>query len=86
MSQFHTKAVSDYITRLKQETSELAPSRETLKKVARDPEVPSIGNNPIDVNTGQVVDYERLQPYMERAGYLPAIAMKLFLEENESDL
>lgn len=86
MSKFHTKAVSDYINRLKQEIPELKPSLETLRKAAREPEVEYIGLNPIDRSTGEIIDYERLQPYMEKAGYLPALAFKLLQRDLQNDL
>lgn len=86
MSEMHTKAVNDYIKRLKQEIAALKPSRETLKRAATEEEVPTICGNPIDVMTGAVVDYERLQPYMEKAGYLPALAFKLLQEDLQNDL
>lgn len=35
----------------------------------------------INVRTGEVVDYARLDPYMKKAGYLPALAMQL--EQNK---
>ena len=81
MSKSHTKAVNDYIKRLKREIPELQPSRETLKAIAREPEITQFHLDPIDPSTGELVDYERLQPYMEKAGYLPAVAFKLLQED-----
>jgi hypothetical protein len=46
-------------------------------------EVETIGLDPIDKDTGELVDYDRLQPYMEKAGYLPALAFKLYKENNQ---
>lgn len=54
-----------------------------MKAQARAPEVPALGLGAIDIKTGELIDYDRLQPYMEKAGYLPALAYKLY-KENES--
>lgn len=50
------------------------------------PAFPKVGINPIDTMTGAIVDYEALQPYMEKAGYLPAVAFRLLQEDLKNDL
>lgn len=82
----HMKQAKDYITRLKREIPELLPSRETLKKLAREPEFPQTGQELIDPATGEIVDYATLQPYMERAGYNINLAMTLYLESYNGDV
>jgi len=77
------KPESEHITRLSQEISELKPSKETLKIQARLPEVPEIRLDKIDINTGELVDYDTLRPYLERVGYLPALAFKLWERSND---
>lgn len=81
MSKYHTKAVKEYISLLNREIFAQAPSKETLRKQAREAHYPQTGLNLIDRSTGELVDYERLQPYMEKAGYLPAVAMRLLQED-----
>lgn len=80
MTSYHTKAVKDYITRLNRETFAQAPSKEILRKIARDPHYPQIGLNTIDRLTGEMVDYDTLQPYLEKHGYNINLAMKEYLE------
>lgn len=79
MSNNHTKAVKDYIKRLKREIIGLNPSRETLKTLARQPEFHQHGINMIDPSTGEYVDYDALQPYMEATGYNVNLAMREYV-------
>lgn len=73
----NTKQANACSERVTLATSALGPSRETMRKLARQPEVVQVGLNMVDKKTGEIVDYDRLTPYMEKAGYLPALAFKL---------
>lgn len=54
-----------------------------MNRKAKRPDPPMLNGCPIDTRTGEIVDLERLQPYMEKAGYLPALAFRLLREDTE---
>lgn len=45
---------------------------------------PSIGLNPVSRSTGEIVDYSRLTPYLIRAGYLPALALRYYEKDQNN--
>lgn len=85
MSNYHTKAVRDYIRRLSPGMFAQAPCRETLRRIARDPHYPQTGQGLVDRSTGEFIDIEKLSPYMEEAGFNYNVAMRLYLSEEQNN-
>lgn len=59
------------------------PRLSEITKIARESQYPEIDLSRIDRSTGQLVDYDSLQPHMIRAGFLPAVAMHYYLKESK---